>query len=402
MLSLVTNTASLTAQRNLDATNDKLNNSLEKLSSGLRVNRASDDVAAMAVGSRLGAELEALKTVQTNAGQATSLLQIAEGSMGRTNDILTRMKSLAAQASNDTLSDTERELLDVEFQALVDEVNRLAADTTFNGSTLVNSEQSVTIDNSNFADDIRVAGPVAETGGATDVFVDADGSGGGAAITDASTDAIFTFNDGTNTFSGTLSTDNITASGTVDGDQTVTLTSSGTSSSVVVFLADGADLDANSQVAGTIDTNGGGTGTNDFDFRIGTGAVASEDVISAAINAVNATALGIDDGQSGNGGGLDITDKQSADRASATIDAAINALVESRAKVGSSQNRIETARTNLATTIENTEAAKSALLDADISSEITEFTSKQILLQSGISTLAQANQVPQNLLSLFQ
>jgi len=386
-LSIVTNTASLNAQRNLNQTNSNLSSSLEKLSSGLRVNKAADDVASMAIGSRLNAELTALKTVATNAGQAVSLLQIAEGTYSRTNDMLVRMKSLTAQAANGTLSDTERQLLDVEFQALKSEIDRVAADTTFNGQSLVNSTDAThAIADDTAAYRVNVVGAVDATG---DFAVS------------AAVGTVYTISvDG---YSGTIDT-----AATLTEQTTVTLTSSTKKGAIVLTLGAGYGIGADA--GGTLDggtanvldivSNGDINGFQTFDFRVGTGSNAAEDIISSVIYGSSANFMGFD--ADGGGAAVGITTSDNADSASAVVDAAINYLIDVRAGVGASQNRIETARNNLATTIENTEAAKSSYLDADIASEITQFTSQQILLQSGISTLAQANQVPQNLLSLFQ
>jgi len=408
-LSIVTNTASLNAQRNLNQTNSNLSSSLEKLSSGLRVNKAADDVASMAIGSRLNAELTALKTVATNAGQAVSMMQVAEGVYARTNDMLVRMKSLSAQAANGTLSDTERQLLDVEFQALKSEIDRVAADTTFNGQSLVNTQQSISYTEIAGVNAQFIGTFGAETGPAN--FTDAGNAGdGSAAITIG-----VTINGVA--YSGVIAATDLTASDAVlaadgSGQVEVELTSASNKNKVVLTFDDGVDIDADINGAGGISVTGAGSQTTDF--RVGTGSNAAEDIISAAFASVNVAALGLNislngdadfndvGGASGLSESANITDSANADEASRRVDAAIDSVIVARADLGASQNRVETARNNLATTIENTEAAKSSYLDADIASEITQFTSQQILLQSGISTLAQANQVPQNLLSLFQ
>jgi len=390
MLSLLTNTSASTAQRNLNITNNDLSRSLEKLSSGLRVARASDDVASMAIGSRLNAELTALKVAATNAGQAVSLTQIAEGVYARTNDMLVRMKSLSAQAANGTLSDTERQLLDVEFQALKSEIDRVAADTTFNGQQLVNSsDASHAINDDTALYRANIVGAVDATG---DFAVSAAVAG------------VYTISvDG---YSGTIDTTDI-GGATLTSQATVTLTSATGKGAIVLTLGVGYGIGADA--AGTLDggtanvldivADGDVNGFQTFDFRVGSGSNPAEDVIAASVYGSSSSFMGFDGDTNS---AIDISSSDNADKASAVIDSAINYLIDIRAEVGATQNRIETAQNNLSTTIENTEAAKSSYLDADIASEITIFTAKQILLQSGISTLAQANQVPQNLLSLFQ
>lgn len=273
-LNIISNYAAHVAHRNLVASDMAATASVAKLSAGTRVLSAKDDAAALAIGSRLSAEVAGLKQAGVNAGQAVSMLQIADGAMGKVQDILTRMKTLAVQAGSGQLSGTERGMLDKEYQALLSEVDRIANDTDFSTLKLV------------------------------------DGS--------------FT----------------------------------------------------------------------SIDFKVGTGTTATEDVITVSIGGIDTTTLGV------NGG--DITSVANADTASTAITAAIDTLNTSRADVGASQNRFEFAAANIATAQENTEAARSNLLDLDIASEMSVFTSKQILVQTGVSMLAQANQLPQSLMRLFQ
>jgi flagellin len=272
-LNVVSNYAANVAHRNLQATDTAASNSLAKLSIGKRVVSARDDAASMAIGSRMQSEVMGLKQAVINAGQANSMLQIADGAMSTLSDILTRMRVLAMQAASQNLGDTERGFLDTEFQALVAEIDRVANDTEFNGTKLINAD--------------------------------------------------------------------------------VTLT-----------------------------------------FKIGTGTVATEDDLTFTISGVTATDLGVD--------GDDITDTTNAATALTNISTAIDTLNTARADIGAAQNRLDYAAANLEVAIENSEAARSTLLDLDLAAEITNFTSKQVLMQSGVAMLAQANQLPQNLLRLLQ
>ncbi len=314
MLSLITNTSASVAQRNLGDTNRTLSSTLEKLSSGLRVNKASDDVASMAIGSRLNSELTALRTVATNAGQAVSLLQIAEGTYSRINDMLVRMKSLSSQSANGTLSDTERQLLDVEFQALKNEIDRVAADTEFNGQTLVNAELTTnTISDEDTAADgyvVNVVGNVDATG---DFAVSALSGG------------LYTISvDG---YSGTVS-NSLVSAGALTEQVVVTMTHATNEGSLVLTLGTGYGIAADA--GGTLD--GGtanvldiATSTSDAtvtkNFRVGSGSNSSEDVISATINGANATYLGFD---SNSNSTISITTTANADKASALVDCSIN------------------------------------------------------------------------------
>ncbi|MDZ7714097.1 MAG: flagellin [Rhodovibrio sp.] len=131
-----------------------------------------------------------------------------------------------------------------------------------------------------------------------------------------------------------------------------------------------------------------------LDFKVGTGVDASADEISIDVNSITTNSLGISTAQ------IDTADN--ADAASTAISSAIDSLQEFRANVGASQNRLDFAAANIATSVENQEAARSQLMDLDVAAEMSKFTSKQILVQAGTSMLAQANQLPQNLLSLFR
>ena len=143
-LSIISNMAANTAHRTLTQSDAQATRSLAKLSSGKRVMGAQDDAASMAIGARLNAEVQSLKTATTNASQANSMLQIADGALATTNSILIRMKSLAVQASSENLSRTERGFIFDEFKSLRSEVDRIAVDTEFNGSKLLKGTREYT------------------------------------------------------------------------------------------------------------------------------------------------------------------------------------------------------------------------------------------------------------------
>jgi len=156
-----TNVAAVNAQRNLINTTERLNRSLERLSSGLRITRASDDAAGLAISERFRADIRSLAQAERNAMDGVSMLQVAEGALHEVSSILIRMRELAIQASNGTLGDSEREALDKEFQALIEEIDRIASVTEFNGTKMLLSQVEVTfqigIDNTS-SDRISVSG----------------------------------------------------------------------------------------------------------------------------------------------------------------------------------------------------------------------------------------------------
>jgi flagellin len=392
-LNVISNYAANVAHRNLTISDNAATSSLAKLSSGSRVVTAKDDAASMAIGNRMNVEVNALKQANVNAGQAVSMLQIADGAMSKVQDILVRMKTLAVQAGSGQLSGTERGMLDTEYQSLVSEIDRIASDTEFNGNQLVNG--SVTISsNANFG----------AAAGVINVSVNGLEAGTGTTVSNAA-DLTYTSNAAGGTF---------TLNGTDADGASVALTATISSSdwdSTTGYLTTGAALKLTNSTSSatatiTLNTSFDAEGSiaqdsldftqataSSYSFKIGSGT-ATYDNISISVNAANVTALGLTS--------TDVTTSANADTASSAISNAIDTLNTARANVGAAQNRLEFASANLSTSIENQESARSSLLDLDIASEMTKFTSKQILVQAGVSMLAQANQMPQNLMRLFQ
>jgi flagellin len=325
------------------------------------------------------------------------------------------MKTLSIQSGSGQLSATERGMLDTEFQSLKAEINRIAEDTEFNGTKLVDGHL---------------------TASASNGFV-AAGSGGVAAISAYNLNEMFTnvgvstpevqleltYGTGNQTFevraAGASST--LLYSGSIVADDITHLggTSYELNTGTVVELTavDGATVN-NEEVTGsitlqldssfTVDAStaafqdeeirftpsAGGVGA-ELSFKVGTGTDSTSDEISVNVQSISADAFGLGDT-------VDITTQENADVASMLIGNAIDNLQVTRANVGASQNRLDFAAANIATSQENQEAARSQLMDLDVAAEMSKFTSKQILVQAGTSMLAQANQLPQNLLSLFR
>jgi flagellin len=381
-LNLISNFAANVAQRNLGMSDAAATSSLAKLSAGSRVLGAKDDAASLAVGSRLAAEIAGLKQASVNAGQAVSMLQIADGAMAKVNDILVRMKSLAVQAGSGQLSATERAMLDTEYQSLLSEVDRIASDTDFAGTQLVNGAKAFALDSGTSStfevrDGVQNITFRGDHGTGTTATVAYDASGTFTVTTDTS-------------YSGSI------PSGTNDGSvmstgTVVTLTASGSTNKIDLVLNTAYDVDlTRADESLTLS----GSSTTSFTFKVGTGTTASADDITVSVNGVGTSALSVS--------GTSVTDTTVADAASSAVSNAIDDIQTYRATIGASQNRIEFAAANIATVTENTEAARSQLMDLDVAAEMSNFVSKQILVQAGVSMLAQANQLPQNLLRLFQ
>ncbi|WP_417825767.1 flagellin [Thalassospira povalilytica] len=446
-LNIISNYAANVAHRNLTASDAMATKSLSKLSSGTRVVSARDDAASMAIGARLNATTQALKTASVNVGQANSMLQIADGGMATIDDVLVRMKTLAVQASSGNLSDVERGFLNDEFVQLRDEIDRIASSTNFNGIQLLGDGGDVAInftpavgnaaltpafgfdqfaitDNNYWAQDATADGVddngleirIQEIGGnqvIMTVLTAIDGSLDRAQSIDV-TD-----------FAATGGSQSIAAGGSnvFNFDELgVTIKVNTNFSDVVDYVRAGAagsnDFgfgSANTDFMGSgVDTSSGqvffmeednGQQLSDsIDFQVGGGNTAN-DRLSINLSAVDSSVLG----SSGLGqetledlGANAITTAAGAQNAVEVVTRAIDDLQRARAAIGTSQNRLDFAAQNLASTQENTESARSTLLDLDVAAEMTSFTSKQILVQSGVAMLAQANQMPQNLLRLLQ
>ena len=273
-LSLLTNMASLEAQRNVNQTQTTLSASVNRLSSGLRINHASDDAAGLAISSKLSAEIRGIKQASRNANDAVSMIQTAEGGMSQINSLLARMRELAVEAANGgTLGASERAAIQTEFKALDDEIDRIVQVTTYNGSKLL------------------------------------------------------------------------------DG------------------------------------------GLSSTSFQVGAFNTAS-DRLTVEIDSVSASSLAVN--------ASEVSTMSGAQNAIQALDTAINTVAVKRASIGASQNRLTAAVENLASAYNNLSAANSRIMDVDVAEESAAMAQKNILLQAGISVLAQANQQPQAALQLLR
>jgi flagellin len=283
------------------------------------------------------------------------------------------------------LSTTDRGMLNTEFQQLMNEVTRIAGSTDFSGTKLVNGSQALDTTPAGFTtganvSSIQVSGFDVGTGGTLN----------GYSLQYTTTNNTFILSNGTTFLTGALAASAVT-SGVTNGSVAVHLTAAGSTAQMTVNLD--AGFVASAAVA-NVAVSIVGSDTQSFTFKVGTGTVAAEDDITISLGSVTQNALGIT--------GLAVDTTTKADTASDAISTAVDTLSTARATVGALQNRLDFASQNISISIENTEAARSNLMDLDMAGEMSTFVSKQILLQAGVSMLAQANQLPQNLLRLFQ
>jgi flagellin len=275
-LAINTNVASIGAQRSLAVSNRNLSSSIEKLSSGLKINSASDDAAGIAVAEGLRAQVKGFQQASENANDAMALISTAEGSYNATSDTLIRMRELAVQASSDSLTDTERAYINTEFTQLITEITRVADVAEYNGIQLL------------------------------------DGSAG--------------------------------------------------------------------------------DGNGNMVFQVGT-RNSVNDQVTIELKDQDATELGVN--------ALTTDNLVNSQNAIDTIDTAIGQLATDRATLGSTLNQLTAAVDNLGITIENLSAAKSQITDTDVAAESAEFTKNQVVMQAGVSMLAQANGLPNLVLRLL-
>jgi flagellin len=396
------NVNALNAWRNLGSANTSMGKSLEKLSSGLRINRAGDDAAGLAISEKMRAQIKGLDQGTRNAQDGISLIQTAEGALTETHSMLQRMRELSVQAANDTNTNSDRQALQSEVEQLNAEINRIADTTQFNKKNLLNGDMGVSITSTavitgaNIVNNKYLVNSLgAKVSSGTIKF---SGSNGSDLVIASGAVASATFSFTTDDFSNA----NITfATGTstwqVTGSFNLEVAGFGT-----IEIADGTSISSGSQSA-FLDSNlvlstlNGVTITYDSNdeatLKIGANAGQDENM-SVLIGKMDSDTLNISN--------IDISTQSGAEYAINNLDAAIKSVSTQRANLGATQNRLEHTINNLSVSSENLTAAESRIRDVDMAKEMMQFTKQQILLQSSNSMLAQANQIPQNVLSLLR
>ncbi len=301
------NMMAMNAARNLNASYNRLNKSVQRLSSGLRVNSAADDAAGLAIRELMRADIATLNQGVRNANDAISLIQVADGALGVIDEKLIRMKELAEQAATGTYNSTQRLMIESEYQAMASEITRIANATDFNGVKLLD---------------------------------------------------------------GTLSRSAI--ANNADGK----------------IIHDGSELEAKGALK----------------IHFGVGNDSAEDYYYIEIGCATASALGVGNyagPDSIKNGGYHISTQEAAQKALDQLNKAIESKDNIRAHLGALQNRLENTITNLETQAENLQASESRISDVDVATEMTQFVRNQILTQSGVAMLSQANSLPQMAMSLI-
>ena len=381
------NIAAINSKRQLNANNRMLGQKLERLASGLRINRAADDAAGLSIREGMRAEISGLKVNVSNAEQATNLIQVAEGSLNEVNAILVRMRELAVQSSSSTVTDQNRESIQAEFSQLTQEIDRIAQATSYNSQTLLTgfgntvndgSSTAVSTSNATGVTDVRISG--AESG--TYTFVDDDASDGEVTLgngTATQTIRLATQLDGSDVATGSQVVANFDRLG-------VQVTLAGASVEGATGAYSDGDLDGT-----TIQVDSGTGGS----FQVGPTDSAFNRI---EVNVGDMTATGSKLNLSSAG----VASISNARSSITTIDLAITEVAAERGNLGAFQNRLSFTIAYTENEIENIQASEASISDADVAAEVTQFTRAQILSQASTAMLAQANVIPQNALALLQ
>ena len=374
-LGINTNVASLSAQNQLSKSQDLSNQALERLSSGLRINSAKDDAAGLAISQRFSTQIRGLDVASRNANDGISLAQTAEGALVEVGNNLQRIRELAVQSANATNSSSDRAALNSEVEQLASEIDRVANQTNFNGTKLLDGSFSSAL--------FQVGADVSQTIGINslvDANAEALGSASfaadktGAAVTNAATEDL-TIN--------SVAIDDVAAQGSV------------AETADALAEAINAKFDQTGVYAEVTDSS-----------EIKLTSVKADQALAITVGANNGSGLtaGLDGAadQEVFVKDLDISTFGGAQKALEIADAALEEVTTARADMGAVQNRFSSTIANLATTSENLSAANSRILDADFAAETAKLSKSQVLQQAGISVLAQANARPQQVLSLLQ
>ena len=401
-----TNINSLNAQRNLGTSQSSLATSMQRLSSGLRVNSAKDDAAGLAISERMNTQVRGLTVGARNSNDGISLAQTAEGALGKVGDMLQRMRELAVQAGNATNSVADRKALQSEVKQLADEVDRVAKQTTFNGQKILDGSFSGAVFQvgANSGDNITVGALVNTTAtGLANISYAYDHATGisASAITDLAaitTPSSLNISDGTTSWD--LGSIKEASSGTERiGQMVEAINRRSADTGVTAFLSKAVDGSYTIDMQSAKLTSAGDaqpmTLTGFTATNFGYGAA----VIGAAGTTVDATssttdALGIDT--------LSVDTQASAWVALKKIDSALDQVNSARADLGALQSRFESSVSNIDIQVENLAASRGRIVDADFAKETANLSRTQILQQAGTAMVAQANQLPQGVLALLQ
>jgi flagellin len=406
---ITTNAASINAQKYLSASRQDLDVAMERLSSGQRINSAADDAAGLAIRDKMTSQIEGLNQGVRNANDAISFMQTAEGALEETTNILQRMRTLAVQAVNDTNSSSDRVNLNDEIGKLIEEMDRIGNNSSFNDKILLDGSMK----NSTFQighksgqtidiglNDMRASaiGDKAAVGAITAATTSSSATtlSGGLASGDVAKIQLATGYSVSVT--GIAATSTATGLATAFKTATVAATSgtatdyvaSGTTTSDVITFTSAATGSTSSFTPVMTVTDTDGDATKALPSGTTTATNTSGKDITAAVAELETV------------GNIDVLLKETAANAILSIDQALLEVGQERSKLGAFQNRLQFAVNNMTNMSANTSAARSVIADADYAQESSSLAKNQILQQAGTAMLAQANAQAQSVLSLLK
>ncbi|QKV54503.1 flagellin [Comamonas antarctica] len=404
-MTINTNVASINAQRNLGLSGSSLSTSMQRLSSGLRVNSAKDDAAGLAISERMAAQTKGLTVAARNANDGISLAQTAEGALGKVGDMLQRVRELAVQSSNATNSKSDREAMQSEVNQLVSEIDRVAKTTEFNGKKLLDGSFSGAMFQvgANAGDNITLG-----------------------SLSNASAKGLSSISYATKSQSVTAGTGVLDSLGAV-ADNTLTIAvNGGTAVNLGALDAASSAEERMGQVVAAINAKTADTGVTAFlkqdeSTKAFTVEIMSDNVkadgssqslvfgagFTAAATGVTVAGLAVAADVTTNANqkgieGIDVSTQSGAWKALKQVDSAIDQVNSARGDLGALQTRFEKTVENIDIQNENISAAKGRITDADFAVETANLSKAQILQQAGTAMVAQANQLPQGVLSLLR
>lgn len=400
-LSVNTNVSALNTQRNLNASSNNLATSLQRLSTGSRINSAKDDAAGLQIANRLTSQVNGLNIAVKNSNDGISMAQTAEGALEQSTSILQRMRDLSLQSANGSNSTEERKALNGEVNELKKELDRIANTTSFGGKKLLDGSFGTTTFQVGSAANETISVKIDEMSSSSlkaDVFSSAGKNVGGSAATASGAIAISVKAPGMAT-ARTFTADVKAGSTQKEANEALATLVNDANIGLGAFVND----------AGTIDfvsASSVGTGTTDIqvkysDITVATTVTAGEAAVATLTS--GGTNVELTKDTTGNTiKDVDISTVLGSQKAIMAIDQAIQTIDAQRADLGAVQNRFENTIGNLQNISENVSAARGRIKDTDFASETANLSKQQILQQAGTAILAQANQLPQAVLSLLR
>ena len=385
------NMNALNAHRNMGINNTAAGKSMEKLSSGLRINRAGDDAAGLAISEKMRGQIRGLTQASRNASDGISMIQTAEGALNETTNILQRMRELAVQASNDTNTASDRNEIQKEINALTEEVDRIANNTEFNTQKLLNGNKS------------GVGGKVINDAveakaGVFEIELGVEPAAGNEITIDGKTVKFEAGDVGNATqIQDKLNNQFSDYKFVVDGNKkkiTITQKTASDKENILVKFKNKA-IDVKVKEVGVAAKE---EEVSEGKAKVQVGANSNQSM-SIEIDDMRAKALNITDER---GNSLNVLSAEDANKAITAFDAALNEVSSQRANLGAVQNRLEYTISNLDNTAENLTSAESTLRDVDMAKEMMEYSKNNILNQAAQAMISQANQQPQNVLQLLR